>query len=187
MANIIAGRFEQQETAQAAIDALMQAGFPREAISSFFVNPAGQHDQFAVGGDQDKSPGAKDTDKGIAGGMATGGAVGAAIGAATAPLTGPLGAITGGFVGAHIGSLMGTMKTLEPDGQGADENPVPVRSAGMLVAVDIDAGSGEGQVIETLRRAGGTEIERAHGTIVAGDWQDFNPVAPPSLVDGGQP
>ncbi|MGI4936566.1 MAG: hypothetical protein ACRYF5_07445 [Janthinobacterium lividum] len=207
MSNIIAGRFQQQDQAQRAVEALVQAGFAATAISTFYVNPAGQHDAYPIGGDRNDSPGAKDTDAGLAAGVATGGAVGAAvgaagaaIGAATAPVTGPLGAIAGGLVGAHIGALVGTLNKLEPDGHGENKNPVPVRSAGMLVAVQTNAhdaphgdASGnlgmhdEERAIATLRAMGGTELERAQGVIVEGDWQDFDPVAAPDLLDGGQP
>lgn len=201
MTTIIAGRFQQQEEVQHAIAALEQAGFARSAISTFYVNPAGQHDAYPIGGDRNDSPGAKETGSGLAAGVATGGAVGAAVGAATAPVTGPLGAIAGGAVGAHLGALVGTLHKLEPDGHGEDENPVPVRSAGMLVAVAVGArstsvsvdpresatGADETTAVSTLRLLGATELERAQGTIVDGDWQDFDPVAAPHLLDGGQP
>src|SRR5688500_2786870 len=105
MSTIIAGRFEQQTQVQDVIAEMIRNGFSPEQISSFYVNPPGQHSQFAVGGDRDKSPGAKESTTGTAAGMATGGTVGAVVGAATAPVTGPIGAVTGAFVGAHIGSL----------------------------------------------------------------------------------
>lgn len=215
MTVIIAGRFQQQEQVQNAIATLEQAGFPPTAISSFYVNPPGQHDAYPIGGDRNDSPGAEQTGSGIAAGVTAGAAVGTAIGAATAPLTGPLGAVAGGAVGAHLGSLVGTLNKLEPDGHGEDENPVPVRSAGMLVAVAVDPaassdaadtadaagdtgignggshksndGNAESRAIGILRSLGATELERARGHIVDGDWQDFDPVAPPQLIDGGQP
>src|SRR5690606_36735755 len=57
MATIIAGRFAQQEEVQHAIAALQQAGAPAAQITSFYVNPQGQHDLYPVGGDRDESPG----------------------------------------------------------------------------------------------------------------------------------
>jgi hypothetical protein len=184
MTTIIAGRFEQQTQVQKAVAALIRAGFPQERISSFYVNPPGQHDQYPLGGDHDKSPGAEDSEAGTSSGMAAGGVVGAAVGAATAPLTGPLGIVTGAFVGAHIGSLVGTLGNLKDDGGGRDENAVPVRQAGMLVAVGVPDDAGADQTIGLLRSLGATDIERASGTIVDGDWQNFDPAAPPSLIDG---
>ena len=59
MTDIVAGRFEQQTEAQAAIEKLLRRGFRRDDVSSFFVNPPGQHGRFAVGGDRNVSPGAR--------------------------------------------------------------------------------------------------------------------------------
>ena len=39
MPNIVAGRFEQQAEADAAIAELMRHGFDRDQVTSFFVNP----------------------------------------------------------------------------------------------------------------------------------------------------
>ncbi|MDB5841554.1 MAG: hypothetical protein JWQ23_3506 [Herminiimonas sp.] len=187
MATIIAGRFEQQTEAQNAVDALRRAGFSENQVASFFVNPAGQHDRYAVGGDRDKSPGTEDTGSGTAAGMATGGTVGAAIGALTTPVTGPLGAVTGAFVGAHVGSLVGTMNKLEEDGRGPDKNPIPVRHAGMMVAVSVGDGTNLTQAADVLRGVGAVDIERAEGNIANGDWEDFDPVSPPKYLDQRPP
>lgn len=183
MATIIAGRFEQQARVQEVVAEMVRKGFPPEQISSFYVNPPGQHDQYAVGGDRDKSPGAKESPAGSAAGMATGGAVGAAIGAATTPLTGPLGAVTGAFVGGHIGSLVGSLNKMDDNGKAVEENAVPIRQAGMVVAVSVPDPANEGQAIEVLRTLGADDIERTEGTIVDGDWKDFDPVSPPALVE----
>lgn len=177
MATIIAGRFAQQDAVQDAIAALQQAGAPPAQVTSFYVNPPGQHDQYPVGGDRDESPGAEDVDKGSAAGMGVGGAAGAAAGAATAPVTGPLGAIAGGLVGAHIGSLIGSLSQTDED----HEIP-PVRQSGMLVAVSVSDATEEQRAIDTLRRAGGTCLERAQGQIVDGDWIDFDPLSSPDFV-----
>jgi hypothetical protein len=183
MTTIIAGRFEQQDQVEHAVAEMVRNGFSPEQISSFYVNPPGQHAQAAVGGDRDKSPGAKESTTGTAAGMATGGTVGAAVGAATAPVTGPLGAMTGAFVGAHIGSLVGTLNKMDDNGEKVEENEVAVRHAGMVVAVSAPDPSNEKQAIEVLRSLGAEDIERTEGTIVDGDWKDFDPVSAPALVD----
>ena len=182
MTTIIAGRFEQQTEADAAAAALQQAGFGADQISIFYVNPAGQHDQTAIGGDRDQSPGAEDTGLGNAAGIATGGAIGAAVGAVTAPLTGPIGAVTGAFVGGHIGQLVGAMSATKDDGGAADENRIPVRQAGMLVAVAVGGGM-QDRALDALRSVGAEDLEVGEGNIVAGDWEDFDPVAPPRFID----
>ncbi|WP_426111502.1 hypothetical protein [Massilia sp. PWRC2] len=190
MSTIIAGHFQLQEEVERARQQLLGAGFAEERISAFFVNQPGQHDRTPIGGDHQLSPGASDTPAGVAEGAAAGGVVGAAVGATSAPLTGPFGAIVGGLVGAHIGSLFSFSKMknkgeAETDGDNADR----VRKSGMLVAVAVALADGtaaaatdEGGAIDALRRVGAHHIERAAGTIVGGDWVDFDPLSEPQLV-----
>lgn len=71
MAHIIAGHFQQQE--QLAVEKLVGVGFSTDQISSFYVNPPGQHDLYIVGGDRDISPGAKESGHGVVVGAASGG------------------------------------------------------------------------------------------------------------------
>ena len=95
--------------------------------------------------------------------------------------TGPIGAITGAFVGGHVGQLVGAMSATKDDGNDADENRIPVRQAGMLVAVE--AAGAQDRAADTLRAVGAADLEIGAGNIVAGDWQDFDPVAPPRFID----
>ena len=183
MARIIAGRFQEQTEIEHALDELLRAGFPRDRISSFFVNPAGQHDVYPIGGDEAISPGAKESDKGAA----TGVAAGAVAGVAATPFLGPLGPITGGLLGAYIGGLVGGLSQMKERGDiGAHaedpENAAPVRQSGMFLAVAVGDEEHEDQAINVLRSLGAQDLERAEGTIADGDWSDFDPVAPPSLI-----
>lgn len=173
MTVIIAGRFAQQDQVQEAIVALQRAGAPSDQITSFYVNPPGQHDLYPIGGDRNESPGSEDSDKGTAAGLGAGGVIGGAAGAAA----GALGAITGALVGAHIGSLIGSLSV-------TDENKdiPPLRQAGMLVAVTATSEEEEEKAIATLRAAGATCLERAQGQIVNGDWTDFDPLSSPQFV-----
>ncbi len=173
MAVIIAGRFAQQAEVEQAIVALQRAGAPPEQISSFYVNPAGQHDLFPIGGDRDESPGSEDSDKGTAIGLGTGGVIGGAAGAAA----GPLGAIAGALVGAHIGSLMGSLS-----GTDEDKDIPPLRKSGMLVAVSVNSEDEEEKAIDTFRALGASCVERSEGRIVNGDWTDFDPLSSPIFV-----
>ena len=50
MSTIIAGTFKEQEQAAQVLDALMSSGFSNEEVTSFFVNPPGQHALHAGGG-----------------------------------------------------------------------------------------------------------------------------------------
>lgn len=187
MQTIIAGRFEQQDSSSHAVEELARAGFPREHISSFYLNPPGRHDTFPIGGDVAESKGAEDAGAGIAGGAVAGGALGAAVGAVTTPVTGPLGAVLGGLVGAHIGNTAGAMGAMHDDtDQGEDP---PKRRWGMMVAVGVEDEEQVEQAEQILRDLGADDIERAVGNIENGDWQDFNPISSPHFVEnrGRQP
>jgi hypothetical protein len=174
MATIIAGRVEQQSQARDAIGALVKAGFPQDQISSFYVNPPGQHDVYPIGGDRDISPGAEHSGRGAA----AGGAVGAAIGIAATPLVGPLGPIEGGLLGAYVGSLVGTLSQTDE----VEETPL-LRQAGMLVAVSVPDDAHETRAVQVLRALGAHDLERTEGTIADGDWGDFDPLSSPALLD----
>ncbi len=182
MTTIIAGHFQLQDQVDNARQALLDAGFPNDGISAFYVSQPGQHATHQLGGDRDKSPGAKDTPEGLAKGAATGGAIGAAIGAATVPLTGPIGPVVGGLVGAHVGSLysFSEMKDKGEPEQGG-ENTVEPRSPGMMIAVALPDGDA-GRAVQVLRDLGANRIEQAEGTITNGDWKDFDPLSLPRLV-----
>lgn len=184
MATIIAGSFDEQAAAEAAVTALRAGGFPAEQISTFYVAPAGQHARYRLGGDHDKSTGAEDSQKGTMAGSATGGVIGAAIGAISTPLTGPIGAITGGLVGAHVGNLVGALGTMKDDGDSPDSPPV--RHSGLMVAVSAPTDSCVQRALAILDAQGALALESSAGRIVKGDWQDFDPSAPPHLVDKGQ-
>jgi hypothetical protein len=182
MTTIIAGHFQLQDQIDSARQALQDAGFPPERISSFYLNQPGQHALHELGGDRTLSPGAKDSPEGLAKGAATGGAIGAAVGAATVPLTGPLGPVVGGLVGAHVGSLysLSHMKEKGEPEQGG-ENAVAPRKAGMMIAVAAPDGD-DGRAVQLLRDLGANHIEKAEGSIVNGDWTDFDPLSLPQLV-----
>jgi hypothetical protein len=183
MSTIIAGHFELQDDVERARRALVDAGFSNERISGFYLSQPGQHDLTPIGGDNQHSPGAKESPQGLAQGAATGAAVGVAAGAATSPVTGPLGPIVGGLLGAHVGSLFSFSKMKEAgEREEGGRAPVENRPAGMLVAVAFDEPDLEGQAVELLRGLGAHHIERAKGNIVDGDWADFDASVPPDII-----
>lgn len=188
---IIAGRFGQQAEVDETLEELLRAGFMRERISTFYMNPPGRHDAYPIGGDHDRSPGAEESDKGIAAGAAAG----AAIGVAATPILGPVGPVTGGLVGAHIGGVMGGLSRMKEEGETGEgnedaENAAPIRQAGMMIAVGVTGRHEEDVAANVLRAAGAADIERAEGSIENGDWVDFDPLSTPSLLGrtrGGSP
>jgi len=184
MSTIIAGHFPLQDQIEAARGALCMAGFADQQISAFYVNQPGQHDTYELGGDEHQSPGAKETTQGVAAGAATGAVIGAAAGAATTVVTGPLGPVIGGLVGAHVGSLysFSDMKEAGEVEQGSARNQLPPRKPGMMIAVALPAAGDEERALQVLHQLGADHIERAEGSIVDGDWRDFDPLARPVLL-----
>lgn len=183
MSNIIAGRFDQQASVQQAREALLLAGFSEDEVASFYVNPPGQHNRYPIGGDHFDSPGAEQSEAGLAVGGVAGGIAGAALGAAAMPVLGPVGPIAGALLGAHVGDLIGSLNKMEDSNPHADKQGPKVRHAGMLVAVATADPADETRAISVLRSMNAVEIERAHGTIADGDWKDFDPLTPPALVE----
>ncbi len=183
MSNIIAGRFDQQTLAEQARDEILRAGFSEDKVTTFYVNPPGQHDLYRIGGDEDESAGAEHSERGLAKGGITGGMVGGALGAATFPIFGPVGPLAGAFVGAHLGNLAGSLNEMADDGQAAEDHGLPYRRAGMMLAVRADNPEDENRAITLLRSLHAQDIERAEGTIANGDWEDFDPLTPPALIE----
>lgn len=183
MTTIIAAHFQLQDEIADARIALLGAGFAASQISAFYVNPPGQHDVYELGGDHDKSPGAKESGQGVVEGGATGAVAGAVVGSAAIPVAGPMGPLVGALVGAHVGSLYSLhhMKEAgEPEAGG--QNARPPRKSGMMIAVAVADAAQEQRALDLLRRLGGRDIERAQGRIHAGDWSDFDPNSLPVPV-----
>jgi phage tail tape-measure protein len=178
MSTIIAGRFQTQADVIFAIDELERIGFRRAAISSFYVNPVGQHDLHLIGGEEAQPKDAKASRHGMAEGASVGGILGIAAGAATLPLTGPAAPIVGGLVGGYIGSLLGCLHGMKERTEAEErENPEPERKAGMMVAVAVENMQQEADALDLLRTIHANAIECCPGTITDGDWSDFNPLS----------
>lgn len=184
MTSIIAGRLQRQDQVEQAVAELLAAGFARDGISTFYVNPAGQHDLYPIGGDRDESPGTTEADEGLMRGAATGGAIGAAVGVAGIAVMGPVSSVLGAAVGAHIGTLVGSLSQMKEGGEDetGTDNALPQRETGMVVAVAMTGQGTDAQVIAILEGLGADQIERADGTIAGGDWGDFDPRDTPNLI-----
>lgn len=182
MSLIIAGRFQTFPAAEAAAQRLFQNGFVEEDVTLFFVNPSGQHARHPIGGDVGTDAGASAAPKGAGKGVTIGAVAGAVVGAAIfavfqAPL---LVSVIAAGVGAYVGSLVGAMShTRKPKGPAQAEEPM--RHAGVVVAVHVSPET-QGQAADTLRAAGGMDIERASGRWKQGRWSDFDPLQPPHPV-----
>jgi hypothetical protein len=198
MTPIIAGRFEQNSEAERAAAALHRGGFDTHDVTVFFINPAGQHATYPIGGDRDASPGAKHADGGALKGAAVGSAVGAGVGLAAAPILGPVAILAGAGAGAYAGSLVGALGDMgekpvrASDGPEQSESSVnapspkdiaPLRHGGVLVAVRAVEFAERVGAVNILRQEGALDIERADGTWRDGSWADFDARRPVLLVD----
>jgi hypothetical protein len=183
MSRIVAAVFDDQPSATAAVYELRRAGFEPSDLDQFVVNPPGRHATFPIGGDVDADKQAQGAEEGAAAGAALGGAIGAAAGLAAVPLVGPI-AIAGGLTtGALVGAVAKSVKTMgdnadEPSKQQPDERP-----AGVMVAVNAEFEEDEEVAIDLLRHSGARMVERAQGSWHNGRWVDFDPVAPPHVVE----
>lgn len=183
METIIAGRFDTWEKAEETTQALLNAkAVGKEDICTFYVGPPGHHASYPIGGDQHTDPDAGEAhNKSI-----VGGAVGAGLaGLATLP-AGPAAAATGAVVGAYAGSLVGSLQGMHEK----DDHPhqaKTMRSAGVMLATKINAATAaEAAVVHILRQQGAQDIEKTEGEWRNGEWADFDPVAPPRLLDTGK-
>ena len=175
MDQIIAGRFQTKSDADAAA-ALLAPSVDSADICIFHNNPPGQHDAFAVGGDEDEDPASEGADRSAAKTALAAGLSAGAIGA----LGGPVVALAAAATGAYVGSLAGAMH-----GLGAHESKpgAPQRRAGgVMLSVRIAEPANKAKVIDVLRARGAADIEQAQGEWRDGDWADFDPVAIPRLV-----
>ena len=189
MTTLITGNFKQQSDAKQAMADLAGAGFATDQMTTFYVNPPGQHDLRPLGGDEENSAGTAHAGAGAAGGAAAGGVIGAVVGLTTLPLLGPGAAVAAAGVGAYVGSLYGALGKMDEDddpetiaANAALSRSQPLRHSGMLVAVSAPASTQQATAIRILRSLGATDIDQPEGAIVAGEWPDFNPLTPLRLV-----
>jgi hypothetical protein len=182
MTDIVAGRFAQQATAQAAIDRLLQHGFRRDDVSSFFVNPPGQHARHSMGGDRDVSPGARGAGRGAVVGAIIGAVLGLLFGLAAVRAYGLAAPIAGAVAGAYLGALAGALARLQdpPRSRPVDGGATEVRPAGIMVAAHTPTAWSRDEALRTLRSSGAAEVEAAQGEWHDGEWTDFDPTTPPS-------
>ena len=173
---VIAGRFDTFDEANAAKARLLEHGFAAERISVFFNNPPGRHAVTEIGGDEHADPEAKHA----AGGALAGAAAGAGLGLA-ALSTGPFGVAALAATGAYVGALAGAVNATD---ETPHEQPMR-RPSGVIVAALADGR--EDEAADVLRECGADHLERAQGTLIDGDWTDFDPVAMPQLIDAPAP
>ena len=179
MTQIVAGVFDDEQSATATAHELRRAGFDAANLDQFVLNPPGRHNALPLGGDEDADANADGAEKGALRGAGIGSAIGAVAGLAATPLVGPIAIAAGAATGAYAGSITGTMNKLgENNGQRHEPRP-----AGVMVAVNADSGEHEEVAIDLLRVGGARIIERAQGSWREGKWVDFDPVRDPDIIE----
>ncbi|MYN12222.1 hypothetical protein GSY71_03525 [Pusillimonas sp. TS35] len=186
MALIVAARFETFDAAKTAAASLMNAGVTADNLHTFFVNPAGSHNRYAMGGDRAADPdsrGAPSSTLGMAALCGVGGALIGVVITSWFDLDATLIAAAAG-VGAYVGSLAGAMRGLghaRPPRNPEEQRETLLRKghpSGVLLAAHVGT-EDERRIALLLRDAGGVEVERARGTWRNGQWDDFDPLATP--------
>jgi hypothetical protein len=184
MTDIVAGRFQQQGDAQAAVERLVRRGFRRDDVSSFFVNPPGQHARFPVGGDRSVSPGAHGAGIAAIAGAIIGAILGFVFGTAALHAYGLLAIIVGTLAGAYLGVFGGALARLQdrrpPRQTGTDATEV--RRGGIMVAAHTPTATSRVEAVRTLQSSGAVDVEAAEGDWRDGRWTDFDPTAPPDRI-----
>ncbi|MBC7779713.1 MAG: hypothetical protein H7125_06340 [Proteobacteria bacterium] len=180
MGTIASARFDGQAAAAQTVTALVEAGYPRDRISTFYLTPPGAHDPAVEDEVIADSPGAEEAGGGSASGAGIGAVVGAAAAVAATPLIGPLAIVAGAGIGAYTGSLYGALGGMENKSDGADvpmkvdDEPAPLRS-GMVVAVMVDGEAAASRADALFQSNGGTPFSPTNGMVSGGEWRDFDP------------
>lgn len=182
MAQIVAGVFDDEQSATAVTRELHEAGFDAGSLDQFALNPPGRHHGLPLGGDQDADPKAEGGEGGAVTGAAIGTAVGAVAGLAATPLVGPIAIAGGAAAGAYAGSLAGAVNRM-----GDDRPAAAPRPAGVMVAVNTDSAEDEELAVDLMRDRGARMIERAEGSWRNGKWTDFDPVSAPDIIETRAP
>ncbi len=190
MAKIIAGVVETEEEADGVIAALEAQGFGKADVTTFYLNPPGQHATYPFGGDTHHDVGTKEAGKTAAAGAAVGGVTGLALGTAVAAATdsgmGVIAAIAGAGVGAYVGSLAGGLTGTEQGKPQEATTKEPIgRNAGYMIAVRAEGDGADRKAIDTLRAHGVQDLEQASGVWLPGAqpaWTDFDPRRPPQSI-----
>src|SRR5258706_13951541 len=102
MSTIIAGRFDLEENARHAFQALQELGYPRDRITSFYVTPPGQHAVHGTPADPDASAGAPHAGRGAGIGAAGGPRGGSRVRPGTGPQRAPARPLLASAVAAPV-------------------------------------------------------------------------------------
>lgn len=190
MSLIVAARFDTFDQAAMAARQLCAEGYTEDDIHTFYINTAGEHARYPIGGDRIADPDAKGGHFGAVAGASALGLVFALLGGLLAARVGAsvLIVIAAAGVGAYLGALAGALwvvgrgRRREPGAPAAPDIHPDVRQAGVMLALHVSPDR-DALARTVLTEAGGRDIERAHGRWLDGKWEDFDPLTPPRRVE----
>lgn len=190
MSMIVAARFQTFNQATVAAQNLFAQGFTEDDVHTFYINSAGEHSRYPLGGDRLADPDAKGAHLGAMAGASALGLLFAIIGGVIAlRLAAPVPVIIAAAgVGAYLGALAGALwiagrakRRLANLPRAQEEHPA-VRAAGVMLALHVTPEK-DAIARQILRESGGRDIERAQGRWAGGKWEDFDPLKPPRQVE----
>lgn len=170
MAYIIAASVQLQDQAENVIKQLINAGFAPDKVTSFYVNPPGQHALYPIGGDRYKSP----DEEGNEGTSTTLEAAAANVAEAVM-----------GIMENKDSSVNNqtSQPAIKPDASESECGKTQsLRSAGMLVAVELADSTHQDKAVSVLVGLGANNIESAEGEIIDGEWHNFDPLIAPCYL-----
>lgn len=183
MALIVAGRFTTFDQANLVARRLYDRAFRPGDVSVFFLNPAGQHATYPIGGDVAADAAAKPAGKGAAQGVVVGALGGLVFGVVLYVVLWPFWVVplVAGMAGAYLGAFMGALQRMRGR-EDVSREQAQVRDAGVMLATHVSETTAD-TALEALRDAGAESIERADGVWENGEWQDFDPLQRPVPPD----
>ena len=164
MATIIAANLQLQRQAEDAVEQLISAGFAPEKVTSFYVNPPGQHALYPIGGDHYQSPAdtAEKTGK-------------------SAILETAIAEVAEAIIGVTHGNDSSMTQNHTTDSANNTDTK-PLYRAGMVVAVEVAGQPDQDKAVALLTQLGARNIEKVEGEIVDGEWLDFDPFSEPCYL-----
>lgn len=190
MSLIVAARFQTFDQATVAAQKLFAEGFTEDDVHTFYINSAGEHGRYPLGGDRLADPDSKGGHLGAVAGASVLGLVFALAGGliATRVAASIFVVIAAAGVGAYLGALAGALWIIGRNKRKAANTPraqevhPAVRPAGVMLALHVAPGQ-DALARRVLRESGGRDIERAQGRWQGGKWEDFDPLSPPHPVE----
>jgi len=192
VSTIIAARFSTFVEADKVDQVLLRSGFPECDITNFFVNPAGQHNIYPIGGDKFSDRGTRKSHKGAIVAAMLGAVAGAILGGLLLAIFAVPSILVIGLslVGAYGGSLLGALSATRDAPQTRKDawwspgqtrriiRPEDAHPSGVMVAVRVTPGRAE-LARRLLSENGGQDVEQAEGEWRNGTWTDFDPLKVP--------